>query len=79
MKMLKALVEKAKEKGEMELTVSVESLEVLMAEAGKGREKYVALKGKYDGIKVSWSFYFPQLFLLFSSLLGSSTRRCPPI
>ena len=68
MKMLKALVEKAKEMGEKEVTVSVESLEVLIAEAGKGREKYVSLKGKYDGIKVSYTFHV-------SPLLSQEPRR----
>lgn len=53
LKKIKALMEKAKEKGEKEVTLSVESVEVLIGEAGKGREKYVSLKGKYDGIKVS--------------------------
>ncbi|KAL7415276.1 hypothetical protein BDY24DRAFT_338178 [Mrakia frigida] len=61
MKMLKTLVEKAKEKGEKEVTVSVESLEILIGEAGKGREKYVSLKGKYDGIKRASARYIEGL------------------
>ena len=57
LKLLKALVEATKEKGETEATVSVENLEVLIAEASKGREKYLNLKNKYDAGKVSpgWS------------------------
>lgn len=55
LKLLRTLVDKAREAGEAEVKVGVVSLDLALREVESIKDKYAHLKGKYDGIKVCLS------------------------